>query len=195
MYWERQTWAAHRLHAAELRPLIRCPCDPLTAPCRPPPSCERQAGGVGVSLSKELLANAGEALKARWVWGGAAGREAQRAPRHPCCCHTLPLSPRQTASLNPAALQIPFNPPNTPSKSPPPPTPPSPTQPPQANITKLGPLVLPLSEQLLFLANLIARKAAKARLSPPPARLLPCCCAALLGPPARRCLAAWHLAR
>lgn len=32
---------------------------------------------------------------------------------------------------------------------------------PQANITTLGPLVLPFSEQLLFLANLVGRKAAK----------------------------------
>ena len=32
---------------------------------------------------------------------------------------------------------------------------------PQANITTLGPLVLPLSEQALFIANLIARKLLK----------------------------------
>jgi 3-ketoacyl-CoA synthase len=41
----------------------------------------------------------------------------------------------------------------------------------RANMTSLGPLVLPLSEQLLFAANLLARRLAAA--SKPAARALP----------------------
>ncbi len=46
----------------------------------------------------------------------------------------------------------------------------------KANITTLGPLVLPISEQLLFFVNLVARKVGQR-----PVSLLPCRAGHFLG--------------
>jgi hypothetical protein len=110
---------------------------------------EDEEGHRGVRLSKDLMAIAGGPAGSRGEavgkpWGSRpkpGGESAQRRG-------TLTLFTSLTTTpptLNSTLIYCP------------PPTP-SPGESLKANITTLGPLVLPVSEQLLFAANFVARK-------------------------------------